>query len=149
MNYQKSTRYGLYAALELATRPSTTLVTANEVAAKYHLPPALVAKAFQRLVRAGIAVGIRGMTGGYRLARSGSEITVLDVITAFESPRSAGECLLASCPANPCSHSATCRLRRLFDEVNEQARATFASVSLETLAAPRQPLSLAANIGRR
>jgi Rrf2 family protein len=124
-------------------------VTAARVAAKYRLPASAVAKVFQRLVPAGIAVGTRGVAGGYRLARPAAAITVLEVVEAFESPRRPGDCLLDSCASEGCDHFAECRLRQLFDEVDEQARATFASVTLETLVAPRRPLLTALPTGRR
>jgi Rrf2 family protein len=143
MNYQRATRYALYAVLELAAAPAEQSVTAAQVAAKYRIPGAALAKVFQRLVHAGLATGTRGSAGGYRLARPAPRITVLDVIEVFESPRHPGSCLLGTCDADRCDHFAECRLRHLFDEVDEQARATFASVTLETLVAPPRPLLVA------
>ncbi|HET9298621.1 MAG TPA: Rrf2 family transcriptional regulator, partial [Candidatus Polarisedimenticolaceae bacterium] len=66
--------------------------------------------------------GTRGSNGGYRLARAGSDITVLDVLRVFE-----GE-LVEGAPVEPGTP-----LDRLMAEVTEGARYTFASVSLETL----------------
>lgn len=137
MNYQRSTRYGLYAALEMARAGADAQVTAAAIAAKYRLPPAALAKAIQRLVRSGVAVGTRGSTGGYRLARPPSRLTVLDVVEVFESTRRPGDCLVGTCRPAGCEHFEECRMRQLFDEVDQQARATFASVSLETLVAVR------------
>jgi Rrf2 family protein len=147
MNPQLSTRYALYAGLEMAEAGVERQVTVGEVAAKYRLPPAALAKVFQRLVRSGLAVGTRGSAGGYRLARPPAEITVLEIIEAFESPRRPGVCLLDSRAPETCDHGPDCRIRHLFDEIDEQARATFASVTLATLVAPRPPLVAA--IGRR
>jgi Rrf2 family protein len=144
MNYQRSTRYALYAALEMAAAPRGAPVTAAQVAGRYQLPPTVVAKVIQRLVRAGIAVGTRGVAGGYRLARPAGEIPLLAVIECFEKPRSDAQCALGECGAGECGRFAECRLRQLFAEVDEQARATFASVTLATLVAPRSPLRLVA-----
>ncbi len=149
MNYQRATRYALYAALEMAAAPGDESVTAARVAAKYRLPGAALAKVFQRLVHAGLANGTRGSAGGYRLARPASAVTVLDVIEVFESPRRPGACLLGTCEPGGCDHFPECRLRHLFDEVDEQARATFASVTLETLVAPHRPLLVALPARRR
>jgi len=139
VNYQRSTRYALYAALEMARTGGERPVTAAEVAERYGLPPAALAKVIQRLVRAGLAAGTRGVSGGYRLTRRPEQITVLEVVEVFESPRQPGDCLLNQCQ-DECRHFPDCRLRHLFDEVDEQARATFASVTLATLLSPRQPL---------
>ncbi|HET6372819.1 MAG TPA: Rrf2 family transcriptional regulator [Candidatus Polarisedimenticolia bacterium] len=132
MRLQKSTRYALYAAMEMASAPPGGVVTVGEVAGKYGMPAGALAKVFQQLVRSGIAVGTRGIGGGYRLAKPISEITVLDVLSAFEPQRPSGGCLLAESERD-CHLSPMCRVRRLFDEVDESARNTLASITLATL----------------
>ena len=134
MKLDKSTRYALHFALELAVA-GDRLVSVADVAKRHGLSPGALAKAVQHLVRVGVASGTRGVGGGYRLARPPAEVTVLDVMDAFQPPRRA-DCLVADRPGRPCALSPTCRLRVLFDEVEEMARATFASVTLETLARP-------------
>ncbi len=146
MKYQLSTRYALYAALEMAAAPAGQPVSAAEVAERYRLPPTVVAKVIQRLVRAGLAVGSRGVTGGYRLARPPAQISLLELMEVFEGGREEA----TPAPSNNGSGGgapgqlAEERLQRLFDEIDAQARATFASVSLATLVAPRQPLAAGA-----
>ncbi len=105
----------------------------NHIAARYSIPVAVLAKVLQQLVRSGIAVGTRGVRGGYSLVRKPSEITVLDVIDAFEPPRSREQCSLRGVEEGLCEEHTPCRLRKLCDEVEEQARCTYASVTLETL----------------
>jgi Rrf2 family protein len=141
MHVQRGTRYALCAALELAAAGPGQLVTASEVAAKYTLPPTVVAKILQRLAQAGVVIGARGTTGGYRLARPAGGISVLEIVELFEGPRQAENCALGECDETACARTADCRLRDLFAEVDEQARATFASVSLATLVAPRGALA--------
>jgi Rrf2 family protein len=132
LTLNKSTRYALYAAMEMA-RAGAEPVTVGQVAGRYGIPGTALAKVFQQLVRSGIAVGTRGIGGGYRLARPRSRITVLDVIKVFEPPRSEGQCLLADGSGGACVEPPDCRLRRLFDEVDELVRCTYESISLETL----------------
>lgn len=129
MNFSKSARYALYAALEMARADGP--VTVGSVATRYRIPEGALAKVFQNLVRAGIAQGVRGIGGGYLLARPASGISVLDVLEVFDPPRSG--CLLSS---DHCAGEIDCRLRSLFDEVDEMARCTFASVTLDTLVRP-------------
>lgn len=131
MRYSKSTRYALYAAMEMALEDAPVTVAA--VATKYAVSQGALAKVFQNLVRAEIARGVRGVGGGYVLARPAREITVLDVIAVHDPTRREGHCLLED-PADPsCDRTPDCRLRRLFDEVSELVSCTFASVTLETL----------------
>jgi Rrf2 family protein len=89
---------------------------------------------FQQLVRARLALGTRGVGGGYRLARPASQVSVLDVIAIFERPHPPGHCLVAERPSLSCERLPSCGLRQLFDEADELLRCTFASVSLSTLA---------------
>lgn len=139
MNLTKSARYALYAAMEMAQAAGRP-VTVGQVARRYRIPAGALAKVFQQLVRWDIAVGTRGIGGGYRLARPASRITVLDVIDVYEAPREAGRCLLHERSEEPCPDFTACRLRRLFDEVEETARCTLQSVTLETLVRPESGL---------
>ena len=135
MNLNKSTLYALYAAIELAEADDGDPVNTGGIARRYGVPEGVLAKVLQQLVRSGLAVGTRGVGGGYRLRRPAAEITVLDIMEALEPSRSPGECLLdrpTECPRSP-----ACPLQRLLDEVDEVARATFASTSLATLAQSR------------
>ena len=52
------------------------------------------------------------------------------VLEVFDPPRETEHCLLTNVD---CEKSMACRIRTLFDEVDEVTRCTFASVSLETL----------------
>jgi Rrf2 family protein len=133
MQLPKSARYALYAALEMALA-GEGLVTVADVARRYAIPPGALAKSLQALVRAGIAAGTRGVGGGYRLAKPAGEVTVLDVVDVFQPPRAPGHCLLGGGTSPACATTPACRLRALFDEVDEGLRCTLASVTLETLA---------------
>lgn len=126
MNLQKGTRYALCAAAALARGWSGGPVTVAHVAADNDLPRAVVAKVFQQLVHAGLVVGTRGTRGGYRLARSPHAITVLDVIDVFESRRS-----------DESARNGDRDVRSVLEEVDEMARLTFASITLETLVGKR------------
>jgi len=137
MNFNKSTRYALYAALEMAQVEEQGQVTVAQVAQRYRIPETALAKVLQRLVRSGLAAGTRGVGGGYRLVKDPSRITVLDVVSIFEPPRPLRQCLVQDQPGKPCADFSSCRLRKLFDEVDETARSTFASVTLDTLVGKR------------
>lgn len=134
MRLSRGARHALLAAMEMA-RALPDPVTAAEVARRHAVPPTAMAKVFQRLVRAGIAVGLRGVGGGYRLAAKPSEVTVLAVIAPFEGvppPEPA-----APPPGDPLVEE---RLRALMDEVVGTVRSTLASVSLAALIREEQPL---------
>lgn len=131
MRLSKSTRYALAAAVDMAQAwEAGTAVTAAQVAARHGAPEDVVAKVFQRLVRAGIALGTRGVGGGYRFATKPSRLTVLDVMSVFEPSSVASR--------EPGERRGDRRLERLFDEVDEIVSSTFASITLATLAGLRR-----------
>ena len=109
-------------------------VTVAQVATRWDIPESALAKVLQQLVRTGFIRSVRGVRGGYLLARSPADVSVQDVIDSFE-PRQAHEgCQLKDLPGAECpDEGPTCRLRELFDEVDQTTRATFQSVTFDTL----------------
>lgn len=134
MKLSKSTRYALLAAAEMARSRNDDHVTVSLVAKRHMIPENALAKVFQRLVRSGLAVGTRGVHGGYRLARRPSEITVLDVMNAFE-PLGESGAFLAPRSRGGNSAPAVDRLDMIVDSVDEHRRSIFASVTLDMLVA--------------
>jgi Rrf2 family protein len=122
----------LYAAAEMALAGEAP-TTVGAVAQRYRIPEGALAKAFQQLVRAGLATGTRGIGGGYRLARPASKITVLDVLRVFEPRRAASACLLHDRPGQVCPAVDACRVQWLFAEVDQLVESTYESVTLQTL----------------
>ena len=144
MNLKVTTTYALYAAMEMAAAGERDQVTAAEVAGRYGIPASVLAKVFQQLVRAGIAIGTRGSGGGYQLAGKASELTMLEVIDAFEPRARRAEAGTRAGGRRPGSTPNETRLRTVFDEIDELVRCTFASITLETLVGTRAPLDLQA-----
>jgi Rrf2 family iron-sulfur cluster assembly transcriptional regulator len=136
LNLNKSTRYAIHAALEM-TIAEEKPVTVGQVGVRYDIPENVVAKVLQQLARAGIVRGARGVGGGYRLARSATDVSVQDIIDIFEPAPPPDTCMLREVHHEACPGGGVprCRVMDLFQEVDETVRATFSSVSLATLAA--------------
>jgi Rrf2 family protein len=131
MKWNKSTRFALYACMEMA-RAEGELVTIPFIAEKYSISPNHLAKVMQQLVRFRIAEGTRGVGGGYRLVRKPKEITLLDIVEIFEGPIEPDACLLPSRPES-CGLGELCRLKLVFDEIEQQAYFTLKSTLLSNL----------------
>ena len=58
----------------------------------FEVPAAYLAKQMQLLRRAGIVESLRGKGGGYRLARSVDDISLLDIVAAIDGPMPAFRC---------------------------------------------------------
>ncbi|MBI5366984.1 MAG: Rrf2 family transcriptional regulator, partial [Planctomycetes bacterium] len=119
MKWNKSTRFALYAAVEMA-RAGEELVTIPGVAAKYRISAHHLAKILPQFVRAGLAEAVRGKSGGFRLARAPKDISLLDIVEVFEGKLDLRGCLLAD-RGRPCAASDACRLKSIFDEIEQQA----------------------------
>ena len=78
--------YATRALLALATAESGAAMTGEAVASSQALPVKFVENILVELRRGGFVASQRGSSGGYRLARPASEITVAQVIRALEGP---------------------------------------------------------------
>ena len=124
MRLQKNTLLALYSVLEFASDPQRH-IPAAEIAAKYGVSPHHLAKVLADLARAGIVESARGVGGGYRFAGNARRLTLMDIVRRFEdiAPRSPG----AS------STSVERVLDTVLGEIDENARATFSSITIATM----------------
>src|SRR5437763_1981270 len=67
------------AVVEIALHSGEGLVSALDLADRFHLPRRYLEHVLQALVREGILVGVRGPNGGYRLAQARHAISAYDV----------------------------------------------------------------------
>lgn len=72
--------------------PEGTVLPAKALAEFHGVSESYLLKHLQALAGAGILLALPGPRGGYRLARSAQEITVLDVVIAIEGPEPAFRC---------------------------------------------------------
>jgi Rrf2 family protein len=128
MRLQKATRFALYAVLELASG-SGRYVSAAEVAGKYGISLNHLAKVLRTLGRSGLVEASRGVGGGYRFVGNAKRTTLLQIIQLFENidPITAGE----REPGD--STEAGLTLKRVLEEIEDTARATLNSISLDTM----------------
>lgn len=71
------------AVLDIALNGGGTLVQSSDVTERLDIPPRYLEPILQRLGRAGVLVGVRGPSGGYRLARERRRITLGDLVDAI------------------------------------------------------------------
>jgi Rrf2 family transcriptional regulator, iron-sulfur cluster assembly transcription factor len=117
--YSKLAQAGIAAVSYLAgVAAEGRLAGSAEIAEDRQLSRMLVAKILTMLSRAGLVEGKPGPTGGYRLARPASEITLLDVVKVFEDPQDT-----VMCPFGPnwCGVGPVCPLHYTLLEMHQQA----------------------------
>lgn len=136
MKLQKNTLCALYSVLEFAVHPGR-LVSAAEVAAKYRISPHHLAKVLRALGRARLVQAARGVGGGYRFAGNPKRVTLMDVIQLFEDVGSPGRGRAGGTrraeDAVPAAHEVDEALGMVVNEIDEIARATFRSITLDTM----------------
>jgi Rrf2 family protein len=97
----KQADYGFLAMRHLCLSPEGQFWSAREIADRFGIPPALMAKLLQRLARKGLLFSHHGKRGGYQIARPASKITLWEVIEAIEGPPRLEGCVHTSgdgCP---------------------------------------------------
>lgn len=131
----QTAKYALRAAVTLA-RQSDSLSTAD-LARQTGVPPRYLAKVLQELHRSGLVTAQRGKYGGYRLARSAGEISVLDVVNAT-SPL----LRIERCPLGKLAHAVTlCPLHRQLDDAVALLERKLSHSTLADLIDPAPPVA--------
>lgn len=122
--------------VELSKVPQSIL-SAKQIAEKYRISEHHVAKVLQQLSRVGFVRSIRGIKGGFQLAKDPKDITMLDIIELFEPQTSSSGCILLDVE-DSCLQKEACQIGKVMNEIQEQAYYTLKSVSIATLIAPKK-----------
>lgn len=83
MRMPRTADYGLLALTYLALQKEGSICYRNEIARRFHLSRAMLAKILQRLRRGGILISHVGARGGYSLARPAESISLAEVLRAL------------------------------------------------------------------
>ena len=114
MYITRETDYGIRCVLYLA-RKAQELTTVNEIAKAMHIPKSFLAKILQRLVKAGIVISGRGISGGFSLAKKPKNISILDVIKAIQG--NAAAINMCAIDKRMCRLSNTCSVHPIWVEL--------------------------------
>jgi Rrf2 family protein len=86
MRVSAKSDYALRALIEIAVRQDGKPVSAEELGRSQDIPHGFLQAILADLRRAGIVMSQRGQSGGWRMARDASEVSVADVIRAVDGP---------------------------------------------------------------
>jgi Rrf2 family protein len=78
--------YGLSILAHLGSQKADRALTSRQIAEGLGIPERFVLKVLKPLVSKGLLRQVRGPGGGYRLARTLREISVLDIVEAVDGP---------------------------------------------------------------
>lgn len=134
MRIAEGVEWAIHLCAVLGAVPAGFGLPAGRLAEFHELPPAYLAKHLQALSRAGIVTANRGASGGYRLAKPASKITLLDVTLAIEGSEPAFRCTeirqQGPCAAAPAACKQHCAIAKAFLDAETQWRKALASISV-------------------
>jgi len=90
MKLSRTISYALQAALHLARAAPGVPVPCSQLAREGRLPERFLLQILRCLVTHGLLQSTRGVDGGYFLARRPEQMTLLDIVEAFDNPLDPG-----------------------------------------------------------
>ena len=144
LRLSKKADYALLAMRHLAANPDRDAMPARELAETYDIPPELLAKVLQRLVRARLLESHQGIRGGYGLARPAAQMSVADVIQAVDGPFTVTACSETN---HSCDQYSKCNIRDPLWRIKDRIVTALESTSVAELAAEDSTAAAAASHG--
>ncbi len=134
----QTVEYALRAAVYLANQNPAPRTT-EQIADVTRVPQAYLSKVMQSMARGGLVRSQRGIHGGFVLARSPAEMTILEVVNAVDPIQR-----IETCPLGIPSHGANlCPLHRRLDQALAAVEAAFGTTTLaEVLSEPTRSVPL-------
>lgn len=120
----QTVEYSLRAMSHLASRVGTP-ATSAAIAEATQVPHGYLSKLMSDLVRANLVRSSRGRKGGFTLARSPEDITVLDIVNAVDPIRR-----VEHCPLNNPMHTRLCALHQCLDDAMAYIERVFSQATL-------------------
>jgi FeS assembly SUF system regulator len=133
--------------LTVLAEQSEAVHSAAELAERSRVEASTVAKVLKSLAQAGLVESFRGASGGYRLARPASEISLRAVVEALEGPLAMTTCSIHD---GECGIETHCGIRAGWQRINDVvadalSRTTLADMLTPPPAAlPRNPKAIPA-----
>jgi Rrf2 family protein len=127
MKFTSSCAYALCALVSLARHQGDRLFASHAIAQAEGLPELFLLKVLKRLASAGVLLSVKGIHGGYRLARTAQRITLLDVVEAVDGP------VRGEVPRSGADRKLDARLQQACDAAAEVVRSRLRKVSVADL----------------
>jgi FeS assembly SUF system regulator len=143
LRLNRMTDYAIVVLGALAHRQGQTVATA-QLADLTGVAQPTVAKVAKTLLAASLVETQRGVNGGYRLAKTPAEISLVDIVEAMEGPIAVNDCVDGA--QDPCAVANCCFMSNNWNRVNLAIRKALDEVSLEALTDPAQIFPIPGNL---
>ena len=139
LKINRQTDYAVRVILSLAKREGGTRLSSAVIRREMQIPPAFMGRIVAQLAQAELIITYPGREGGIMLARPPREITLRDVVEAFEGKFCISACLdggIVDCP-----FEAACPVRKRWGKLQvvilqELSKTTFEALANEGAVAP-------------
>ncbi len=125
--FSKKCEYGLQAVLYLTANEDRAVISAEEIAKQLSIPKEFVSKILQSLTESGIILSRKGKNGGFSLAKSPSQIKLIDIVESIDGLEVFNKCVLGF---PKCSHEKPCPVHDRWGKLRTEA---YAMLTNETL----------------
>ena len=92
MKLSTKSRYAIMAMVDLAQQDNGSCVPLSLIAERQSLPLQYLEQLFSKLRRSKLVKSVRGINGGYELAREASSIRIYDIILSADTPVKVTRC---------------------------------------------------------
>ena len=125
----RETDYAVRCVLYLA-REKDLVANVTEIAQAMHIPKTFLAKILQRLIRSGIVGSLRGMHGGFKLAKKPADISLLDILEAIQGPSGINVCAVDS---KKCNMSSACTVHPVWVDIRKEVESRLKKETIDRL----------------
>ena len=132
MRLSRASAYALSAVLQLADAPPRVPVPCSQLSKQGHMPERFLLHILRQLVTHKMLDSTRGVDGGYTLARSLDEISLLQILEAADGPQ-----LPVIPPLDAVPESSRTKLLEILRQATAAENKLLDSVKLSSLYTPR------------
>ena len=123
-------RYGLRILIDLATHDPAKPRLIRDIARSQQISEKYISRLVIDLRRAKLIRSVRGVNGGFHLAKRPDEITLLEILETMEGPISVVDCVRSP---EKCGRQHLCPARDIWVELNDGIRELTKKITLDDI----------------
>ena len=123
-------RYGLRILIDLAMHDPEKPRMLKDIAQSQQISEKYISRLVIDLRRAKLVRSVRGVNGGFHLAKRPDEITLLEVLETMEGPLSVVECVRSP---EKCKRQTLCPARNIWTQLNDGIRELTRNITLDDI----------------
>ena len=123
-------RYGLRILIDLATHDPGKPRLIRDIAQSQQISEKYISRLVIDLRRAKLIRSVRGINGGFHLAKAPEQITLLEILETMEGPISVVDCVRSP---EKCKRQSLCPARDIWQQLNDGIRELTQKITLDDI----------------